>query len=230
MKLLKSILTVANSSLVVLIIFFFKINPIGWIEKYLPQDLITKLKDPTVRITINSAITLLVVRAIITLFSKPVVLNINLNNLDGTQVTDIPVGNISQKPKKLNLDIKVNYKNKFLKWLINILGGLYVFVDNTPWTSLQAEKKSPLFSGAIDDITTNEYISIKIDKLMAGYEVKNNFRINLNVLSNSPDPVNGSLHVTFASKNRNAIIKFLLRLFVSFDGCEHRVQSSREVI
>lgn len=230
MKLFKNILTVANSSLVVLLIFFFKFNPIGWVEKYLPQDILTKLTDPTVRLTINSAITLLVVQAIIALFSKPVVLNINLNNLDGTHATDIPVGNMSQKPKKLNLDIKINYKNRFLKWLINILGGLYVFVDNTPWTSLQAEKRSLLFSGAVDDITTNEYISIKINKLMARYEVKNNFRINLNVLSNSPDPVNGSLHVTFNSKNRNAIIKFLLGLFVSFDGCQHGVQSSREVI
>ncbi|NFI54320.1 hypothetical protein FDA52_15470 [Clostridium botulinum] len=230
MNFIKNILSIADSSVIVLLIFITKWNPISILEPYLPQYFSEKLIDESSRLTINTAIILLLFKGISAIFSRPIKISADLNNLDGTPFTNIPVANVNQRFKKLNLDIKVDFKNKLLKYIINILGGAYIFVENTRWTTIQAEKKSALFRSAIDDNTTNEYICIDIIKFFGREELKKKLRVNINILSKSIEPLPGSIYVKFGSKKRNKLIDCFLNLLISYEECKHDIQSSGGVI
>lgn len=230
MKFIKKFITVSDSSIIVLLIFITKANPISLLEPYLPQYFLDKLSEPSNRLTINTAIILLLCNCIFNIFGKKLIkININLNNLDGTPVTSISVANVNQRPRKLNLDINMKFVNKFSKTIINFLGGVYIFVENTTWTSIQAEKNSPLFRSAIDDSTTNEYIRIDMNKFFGNKELKKSLRININILSDSTEPLSGAISVEIGSKKRNKIIDCILKSLVSYDECSHDLQSNSEV-
>lgn len=226
----KKLLSIADSSIIALLIFILQLNPIKRIEPYLPEYFSRKLADESYRLTINTAIILLIFEFIKAIFKSPIGISANLNNLDGTTRTNIHIGGATQRPKKLNLDLKIEFKNNFIKWIINFVGGIYIFVENTKWTTIQAEKNSELFRRTIDDNTSDKYICIDINKFFGENELEKKLRININILSNEIDPLEGSIYIKIGTKSRKKIIDWCMNLLIDYEECRHDIQSSSEVI
>lgn len=60
MKTIKKLWEIGNSSLIILLMFFWKVDLVGLVEKKLSSGLQKNLMDPTFRLTINSAFAFLI--------------------------------------------------------------------------------------------------------------------------------------------------------------------------
>lgn len=158
-------------------------------------------------------------------------LETNINNISGTTTSEINSASqtLSHRSKIIYVDISVDYRSKLNKWLVSLFGGVYLFIYNTKFTTIQVDKvKTSYPLGVIDDTLSCEYIKIKIDDIFGINEIrKDNIRIICDISSNSPSTVglSGEISTAVVSKKNNLIMNTIIKILVGSNNSEHKIQS-----
>lgn len=228
MEKIKRFWSVAKSSIVLLVMFFTKLDLVSTIERYLTDQMKSSLADQAFRLTVNTAIVLIIFEWLNIIFDKYVKVIVNIRNLDGTESTNIVCAGERQRYKTLHIDIEIDYKTKGMKYVINSwLKGIELYIYNSNWISVQVENKNDLGEDAVDDDRSNQYLVIRLEKLLSEGEIDNpNVRLIYKIQSNSIDSRNGEVSAKIHGKSRMKTF-ILSKLMVDFKCKKHRIQSSR---
>lgn len=221
-KALVFLVNTLGPSLIVIAIYVYDISIVNAVKPILSQNLVNKLSINSIRIPIDTALFVLCFNLLISVFKQPAYIKISMKNRDKTPITIIPLGTVG-KSKKIDMEIKINYKWIWLKRLIQKFGGI-VKIYNTDWTSLQIDNLDAFDNNAINDVFSKEYIIIHLDKLMGVAEKMSEVDITCIVTSNVSSPRNGTIVVSLEFKRK--IVGWLCKnLFFDISICRHPISS-----
>jgi hypothetical protein len=238
LTILKRIWEIGNSSIIVFLVCYLKIDLAGYLKGLLSKDIWERLNQKDIKFAFNTIFILLIFEIIANLIStllsyinKPLVIRAIISNMDGTTSTNIPISSnvMSLQNRRLNIDLSIKYKYKFTKYLIDKLGGYKLIVNKPLFAILQVDdiSKRCYSNSAVDDNFDPDSIIIKPTELIGRNELSREIiRIICNVATALPIGQEGDITVELQTNNSKRFKKLLLDRLIHFEKLEHNIQSN----
>lgn len=227
-KLIK-ILTLGSPIIAIVLVYFFDVQPLNLLKDILNERFFQSIDKSTTILLVNQAIITFVISLCTELYKHFGVFSINVQNKDRKNTTYLPLGQ-DAKSKKLDIDLVVDYRNVFIKWLIEKNGGLGLVVNIPYWLSLEVRNKGNFKPGSVDD-SNYEFTTFSLSKIIQEKSIKSNVYISVELLSSATTFAEGQIILEIRPNSNKRLCRFACYIFIFlfFDIKEsnHEIISTR---
>ncbi|WP_366162140.1 hypothetical protein ABXS71_02420 [Bacillus infantis] len=189
-KLIK-FLTIGSPIIAIGLVYFFQVEPVNLLKSLLNDKFFDAITKDSTAFIINQAIIVFVINLILEMYRHFGVFSINVKNKDRKDTTYLPLGQ-EQRRKKIDIDVKVNFRSLIIKYIFRSLGGLKLFIYIPHWVSLEVRNKENFPKDSFD-FSNYEFISFSLDKGTQTRSTSSNIYISAEMLSNATSFVEGDL-------------------------------------
>ncbi|HDR4582819.1 hypothetical protein [Bacillus paranthracis] len=222
--------TLGSPLLAIAIIYFFDFRPLNFFRYILNPDFFKTIKQSNTELVINQVFVTFLINLFLELFRNLGDFSLKVINNDRKSTTYIPLG-MTQRPKKIFIELKVNYRNELLKYCFKKLGGLNLYIWIPHWVSMTIANEDNFEKGTIDNTTSIKYISVSLEKAIGYKEVEGDIYLNATILSGATSFIEGNINsqIRPATKNpfQKALCYFLIFWCFELENNKHKLISSR---
>lgn len=227
-KLIK-FLTIGSPIIAIGLVYFLKVEPLNLLKSILNDDFFESItKDSTV-FMINQAILVFIINFIIEGYRHFGVFSISVQNNDRKKTTYLALGQ-HQHPKKIDIDVKVDYRNLMIKRLFKLLGGINLYIHVPYWVSFEIRNRDNFKQGTFDE-SNIDFILFSLDKGTQARTSSSSIYISAEMLSNATSFVEEDLitEIKPASNKWFFILTAYILIFLLFEIEEnhHNIISTR---
>ncbi|GGA69502.1 hypothetical protein [Ornithinibacillus halotolerans] len=211
------------------LVYFFNVEPLNLLKGILKEEVFESITSSTTSYLINQAIITVIINLIIEVYRHFGEFYISVQNKDRRQTTFLPLGQ-EQRGKKLDIDVKIDYRNHFIKWLFNILGGLKLYIYIPHWLTIEIRNKANFREEALD-VSNFEYISFNLDRGLQRRAKTANIYLSSELYSNATSFVEDKIMLEIKPSSKRWYFRWcsyiLIFLFFDLNESYHDVISSR---
>jgi hypothetical protein len=207
-------LNICSPVIAIILIYSFEVHPVEWLKSFFNPKFFENIKKSSTNLVVNQAIIILIFNIILEIFRYYGEFTINVQNKDRRKTTYLPLGQ-KQISKKIDIEVKVNYRNQLFKSIFNLLGGLNLYIHIPRWLSLEINNIDNFPPSAIDD-SNIDYIVCDINNLIQKRAVKSNIYLSVSLISNATEFAEDQLISEIKPATKNRLKKILCYLIIIF--------------
>ncbi|KXY39779.1 hypothetical protein P9H08_10105 [Bacillus cereus] len=223
-------LTIFSPLITIFCVYIFGIDFAGYISKLSPT-LSTELQNkPTLSFTMNSAIVVIIISAVIEWLKYPgeFVIKIKNNSRKEDSYFDI---RSDHRPINVHMDCEFKFKNKLLHWLVNILGGLTLQCNFPHWIDYRVENQKDLKTNVL--VEEKEEFRIDIGEALQKNIIDSSLYVKISIMSNAFDVNKGyivpSIQLKSDSKCKRFFLYIIMLLFFDINITNYKIESRNDI-
>lgn len=206
-----------NPPIAVLVLNLSSFSLVKWIGEILDIGVIKNL-DISTRIAVDSAVITIVFMIIAQVFNEPGSINaIFTNRLD---VDTLQLR--KERTAKIDLNINIDYKYKWLRSMIHRLGGLSLHIINSEWTSLEIDRRDEYGQIINYDNPATEVI-IDLEEAVRRGDNTRILYLTLCIQPNKFVKNDGKIKTEVRLKNETFFNKLLLAIFININCTQQKI-------
>lgn len=190
-KRLIKFLTIGSPIIAIGLVYFFQVEPLKLLKSLLNDNFFDAITKDSTAFIINQAIIVFLINLLLEQYRHFGIFSINVKNKDRKDTTYLPLGQ-DQRRKKIDIDLKVDFRSLFIRGVFRSLGGLKLFIYIPHWVSLEIRNKENFPHGSFD-FSNFEFISFSLDKGTQTRSTNSNIYLSADMLSNATSFVEGDL-------------------------------------
>ena len=189
-KLIK-FLTIGSPIIAIGLVYFFQVEPLKLLKSLLNEKFFDAITKDLTAFIINQAIIVFLINLILEIYRHFGIFSISVKNKDRKDTTYLPLGQ-DQRRKKIDIDLKVDFRSLLIKNIFRALGGLKLYINIPHWVSLEIRNKDNFPQDSFDS-SNFEFISFSLDKGTHTRSTSSNIYISAEMLSNATSFEEGDL-------------------------------------
>ncbi|WP_303969744.1 hypothetical protein [Sporosarcina ureae] len=189
-RLIKS-LTIGSPIIAIGLVYFFGFEPLNLFKDLFNEKFFNSISKDATAFIINQAIIIFIINLAIELYRHFGNFAISVKNKDRKDTTYLALGQLQQR-KKVDIDVKMDYRNLLIKRIFNSLGGLNLYIHIPHWVTFEIRNKSNFHEDTFD-LTNIDFISISLDKGTQARSTSSCLYISAEMWSNATSFVEGDL-------------------------------------
>lgn len=232
-KSLVKILTFFSPILVIIIVYFLKIDIAEWLTKFSDDFKKTLVEKPALGFSINTAMCILIFNIVLEIFKKPSEVSINGLNNSRNNDSYFTLNFSEHHFIKIHVDINIKYTKKIVRYFINLFGGIKFCIIYPNWVDCKIKNERD-FQGELVLLVDEKGImeiyseSVSKNKLMDQFTY-----INLAMISNSFDYNKGSIVFEVRPNSKYSVcrglVNLIMMLFFDFKIKNHKVEARNDI-